>query len=311
MSIFISLSEAIVGFEIDCNARKLSPHTINDYFVALNKFINFIGTDTLIKDITTQQISEFLASFPHLSNKTIYNYHISLSSLWSFLLRNDLADSHIIRRIPRPKPEIKEIVPFSESEVRSILASLKHSKTFARTGNRNQKFSLHPCTVQRNKSILLLLIDTGIRREELCNAQIKDYSARHTSLQIMGKGAKQRTIYLSASTHMGLWKYLRMRPESLNHHPLYATRTNGYITTRNLDKILTTIGNRAGVPKVHPHRFRHTFAINYLRNGGDVYTLQKILGHSTLNMVSRYLAIAETDVKTAHRLASPVDHWGL
>ena len=67
----------------------------------------------------------------------------------------------------------------------------------------------------------------------------------------------------------------------------------------------------SGVRKVYPHRFRHTFAISFLRNGGNIYVLQQILGHSTLDMVKRYLKLAEQDVVNAHRIASPVANWNL
>jgi hypothetical protein len=69
--------------------------------------------------------------------------------------------------------------------------------------------------------------------------------------------------------------------------------------------------DRAQVQDVHPHRFRHTFAVNYLRNGGDIYTLQMILGHSSLNMVRHYLSLAQADLDAAHRRASPVENMRL
>jgi site-specific recombinase XerD len=76
-------------------------------------------------------------------------------------------------------------------------------------------------------------------------------------------------------------------------------------------RVLYLLLKRAGVRRVYPHRFTHTFAIEYLGNGGDIYTLQAILGHSSLDMVRRYLAIMQADLDAQHRSASPVRNWRL
>jgi integrase/recombinase XerD len=75
--------------------------------------------------------------------------------------------------------------------------------------------------------------------------------------------------------------------------------------------LIVHLGQKAQVKKCHPHRFRHTFSITYLRAGGDVFTLQALLGHSTLDMVRHYARIAEIDIQQAHRRASPADNWRL
>jgi integrase/recombinase XerD len=83
--------------------------------------------------------------------------------------------------------------------------------------------------------------------------------------------------------------------------PLFATSTGRQLDRFSLHGLLELAGDRAGVEDVYPHRFRHTFAITFLRNGGNVFALQRILGHESLTMVNKYLAIAQTDLQAAHR----------
>jgi integrase/recombinase XerD len=108
-----------------------------------------------------------------------------------------------------------------------------------------------------------------------------------------------------------IWRYLATRENSDPSAPLFASRLNRPMTRNKLAEMFAGIGKRAGVPNVHPHRLRHTFAIQYLRNGGSAYHLQAMLGHSTLETVKIYLKLAQIDMDTMHRRVSPVDGWRL
>jgi site-specific recombinase XerD len=93
--------------------------------------------------------------------------------------------------------------------------------------------------------------------------------------------------------------------------PLIATNRETKMQRRQLLRRLQKIGERAGLTDITVHRFRHTFAIQFLRNGGNIFALQQALGHSTLNMVRRYLAIVDSDMEKTHQIASPITNWGL
>jgi site-specific recombinase XerD len=83
------------------------------------------------------------------------------------------------------------------------------------------------------------------------------------------------------------------------------------MSRHTLRRLINRLGERAAVPGANVHRFRHTFGISFLRNGGQIFALQRILGHASLEMVRRYLAIAQADVERAHQDASPVSNWRL
>jgi len=190
-----------------------------------------------------------------------------------------------------------------------MLSVLNTSKTYTRPGKRECSHKLP--LADRNKAIIYLLLDTGIRASELGNLRIHHVDVRNRRETVMGKGSKQRCIPFSSRTGQVLWRYLAQRSDDTAAEFLFLTIHGRKLTRSQLLHILVAIGKRSGVNGVNVHRFRHTFAINYLRNGGDPYTLQIMLGHSTMDMVKRYLSIAQADLDKSHKLASPVDNWRL
>lgn len=305
----LTLKQSIQGFNLTQQARGLSPHTIQDYNITLRKFQVFLERDYYMSQITPRHIESFLASQTGLKNKTLLNYHVGLCALWTWALREKIATEHVPHQVQAPKPEQVDIVPYSEHDIKSMLNSLTRSKAYGRPG---KKISDHALQFpERNRAMILLLLDTGVRVEELCNIRLHHVDRRNMRIQIFGKGAKQRYVSFSSRTGGALWRYLTTRPEILEGHPLFTVDSGRSFQRNRVLKLLQNIGARAGVTGVTVHRFRHTFAIQYLRNGGDPYTLQRLLGHSDLAMTKRYVAIAQNDIENAHRLASPVDNWAL
>lgn len=305
----LKLSQALTGFYLSHESRKLSPHTTQDYQNTFNKFQAFLEQDYLVQDITSRHIEEFMAAQTSVSQKTALNYHTGLSAFWTWALEQQLASEHVVRAVKAPDPEEPDIMPYSKEEIHAFLNSLERSKIYRRPGQRPMTNTAR--NTERNRAIILLLVDTGIRNEEMCTARLRDLDRRNQRLHVFGKGAKERHVQFSSRTHQALWRYLALRPNANMGDPLFLLETDRPFNRHRLLDLMQTIGTRAGVMNVTIHRFRHTFAIQYLRNGGDPYTLQRLLGHSTLDMVKRYLAIAQSDLENAHRRASPVDNWAL
>ena len=175
-----------------------------------------------------------------------------------------------------------------------MLGALDKSKSYTRPGKRKSDHSL--TTAVRNRAIILLL-DTGIRSSELCYLRIHHADLTNRHILVMGKGG--RGTYAPPSVPAPVvhsWRYLTAREEDTAENFLFLTDFETPFVRDHLRKTLWRIGQRAGVAGAGVHRFRHTFAINFLRNGGDPYSLQRLLGHSTMEMVLRYLSIAQADL---------------
>lgn len=320
----LTLSQSIEGFLLEKQAQHLSPHTVADYTNAFRKFQAYLGADVPFAGITADQIRGFLSdlSTPRapngaakrpvkgLSNKTILNIHTGLSALWTWAVAEGIVTQHLLRQIPRPKPEKRAITPFSEEDMKTLLANGERSRTYTRPGKRACDHAV--ATALRNRTIILLLLDTGVRASELCGLAIKDADLNNKRILVLGKGNKERALPISPRTAKTLWRYLTTeRKDEPVNAPLFLGSEGDPLNRDALLKLLIRLGAKAGVQDCHPHRFRHTFAVNFLRNGGNAFELQMALGHTTLQMVQTYLALAQADLDAAHRKASPVENWRL
>jgi integrase/recombinase XerD len=194
-------------------------------------------------------------------------------------------------KVKPPKVVIEPLEPISIENVKALISSLPRGKF---TGNRDH-------------AIFLFLLDTGARAQELCNTNIEDIDLNTGAVMIRyGKGGKTRMVFLGRKTRRALRSYLRFRQDQ---SPALFVSTNGDRLTYNGLRLL--LERRAKVAKLDNkptlHDFRRAFALNMLRNGVDIFALQRLMGHSDLQVMRRHLAQNDQDNQLAHMQGSPVD----
>jgi integrase/recombinase XerC/integrase/recombinase XerD len=209
-----------------------------------------------------------------------------------------LAEINIARDLKPPKIAKKIVTTLSDEEIQAIL------RTF------------HPSNPSdaRNQTIFMLLLDTGMRIGELINAKIEDVHMNEGFIKVNGKGNRERIVPIGSSGQRILQRYLfrcRPKPANANVDNVFLT-SEGYPLSENSVKLtFARLAKRSGVSRLHAHLCRHTFATRFLINGGDVFTLQQILGHSTLEMVRHYVSLASNHVAIQHQRYSPLDRLNL
>lgn len=153
--------------------------------------------------------------------------------------------------------------------------------------------------------IVLFLLDTGCRISEALNLRVRDVDLDNLLVTLDGKGRKQRMVPISFELRRGLFRYIneyKRKPDYL----LFATTQETHLDRRNVLRNVKGLCKKLGFdpPARTVHAFRHTFAVNYLRRGGSVFHLQKVLGHSTLEMTRRYANLMTEDLSALHERVS-------
>lgn len=306
--IAMKLSQVLNGYWL-ANTQRFSRTTARNYQYIYRRFMADVG-DLEFDQIGPDHIRRHLAGIEAggLARRSMSDAWVGLSSLWTWAAK-ELGCVHVVRAVPRPRFDDKPIVPFTMDDIQQLVAAADYGAPWTTRSGKTAR-SKRP-TARRDRAIILTLLDTGLRASELCALTMADYDPDSGQLYVRhGKGDKRRVVYLGQRAKLAVWRYLSDR-NTRPRDPLFATNTERHMDRNNLRHLLNTIATQAKVRDVHPHRFRHTFAIWFLRNGGNTFALQKLLGHEELSTVLKYVHLAETDVREAQRTASVVDNWRL
>lgn len=224
------------------------------------------------------------------SPRTVHTYWERLRTLFAWGVAEGIIETSPMDVIKPPASRSDQIQPFTGNQVQALLTAARRSH--------------HP---KRDLALCLFLLDTGVRASELCFLQVKDLDLENKQATILGKGHKRRRVYFAVPTLEALKSYLETaarRPVD----PVFHGERGPRLTRSGVQQLVHRLGRKARLTGVRcsPHTFRHTFAIWFLRNGGQVFALQALLGHTDLTMTRRYVAIAHADLEEQHRHFSPV-----
>ncbi|MCK4369130.1 MAG: tyrosine-type recombinase/integrase [Dehalococcoidales bacterium] len=310
------MGHLLQGYQLCAATEGKSPNAIAIVTNSISYFQDFLvsqGISTDITQISQHEIRAFILylqqkrcfsnhRFNHtqdngLSGHTINCYLRSIRIFFSWLVSEGIIDCSPFDRVKIPRPIRKVIPTFSDSQIRQLLNVID---TRAPEG-------------YRNYTIILTLLDTGLRVSELCNLKLDNVWLEDGMLKVLGKGNKERLIPIGKQVQRLLWRYInRYRPEAVtaNSNFVFLTKDGRPLTKDRMEKIMTYYGKKAELKGIRcsPHTLRHSAAVRFLRNGGDVFSLQRMLGHASLEMTRKYCELADIDVKRAHMTASPVDN---
>lgn len=320
MNVSVGLSSLLEGYRLTCIAEGKSPKTTRWYLGKLSIFQMYLTEKKLptdVRQVETHHIRAFLAHLrldvkadannPNkhardepLSGLTIQGYVRTLKAFYSWLVREGYVEVNPMSRVGMPKAPKIIIGTLSDEQVRRLLVAPKVTTPLG----------------FRDYCILVILLDTGMRLSELAALSLKDVQLEKGEFKVLGKGQKERIVPMGSTVQKAIWKYLnryRRDPVVPSIDSLFLNRIGKPMSPDSIYRMIRNYGERLGFEDIRcsPHTFRHTFAKNYLLNGGDIFSLQKILGHSSLEVVKLYVNMAAADVRSQHRKFSPVDMLGV
>lgn len=288
------LTETLQLWLESLQARGATQRTIDNYRECVGAFIRFLqaqGVDTLA-DVQPLHIRKWLASKRRqgVSPATLHNAYRNPRAWWNWCLQEELTRNNPFVKVEKPKVPLKLKPALSREDVARILSN----------SSGGDWLSL------RNRAIILLALDTGLRASELHRLKVGD--TKQSMVLIEGKGGKRRAVFLSHQARIAVKRYLSRCPFPCHDsEPLWRSIDGKPLTLSGLKTVVKLLGKKAGV-KLGLHALRRTHAVEMLRNGCDLERLRLLMGHSSLKvLVEHYLPLTLQDLESAHKTYSPLN----
>ena len=300
----LELSKLVEKFVVHKKSEGLSERTVEWYQQALGLFQTWLAEQemsTCLDDIGADEVRLFilyLKTRPGLrglaSSHTVNNRVRAIRAFFNWLYQEDYTECHRLEKVKPPKTRRKVIEILTDEEI---------ERTFA---------NINPNTVlgARNTAIYSLMLDTGLRLTEVVTLKYQDAHLDNRYVKVLGKGDKERIVAFGTTCQRALLNYVqhwRVGNEGEEDETLFLCIDGHPMGAEALRSLTERLSKTAGIPRLHPHLIRHTYATRFLLNGGDSLLLQQNLGHTSLEMVRKYVHIASRMIAQISQGFSPLD----
>jgi site-specific recombinase XerD len=308
----MDLQRAINDYIVWHEVNRHSPKTITWYRWNLGAFERWLRANnrsTLLADLSVTDARAFLQSETQreikcpdhptgiarpgkLSDRTLHCYARAIRALFRWLVEEEYLDKNPMQKLKPPKLEQRMKQILTPEEIQHLLDGTNPNTFFG----------------ARMYAMIALLYDSGLRASELLGVNLSDIQWTEYQVRVMGKGRKERLVPFGPAVHKALRRYITLRESFVRDETqtLFITHDGRRLVPNALTLAVKRLGKKVGVPRAHPHLFRHSAAVAAVMNGANQFELKRILGHTQLGTTDGYMDYAKQHLAQRHRTFSPM-----
>jgi site-specific recombinase XerD len=310
-----SAKELLEHYGSSLQVMNRSPKTISWYIEILGRYFSFLESNSLTRPIDELGKDELRAYIRHLqgSAKWENNVHIkaargklspysiqghvrAVKAFWSWLASEGYVEENVLAGFPLPRVPQYVIKTLTFDHLKKLLAEIDRSTAIG----------------ARYYTLLILLLDTGLRVSEAVKIKMSDVDLKHGLIVVLGKGQKERVVPFSKLTRKELIRYVnkfRSQLDCKDSPYLFPAGSGEHVSINSVQQYVRRLANKVDLngTRCYPHIFRHTFATQSIANGANVFVVKEIMGHASLQTTLKYIHLQIKDLKNQHEKFSPVE----